>query len=137
MQYDRWKTRDSNFSVLTSCGALTSVTRGKNHDYNDALFFEFDSGRKFVLSHLQDCCESVSLEDVAGDLDDLVGFPLTVAEESVSSENGPKPDEDYVDEFYTWTFYLLAGPRGSVTLRWYGSSNGYYSESVQLLEILG
>jgi len=77
--------------------------------------------------HDQDCCESVSIEDVCGDLDDLVGEPLTEAEE-VSGYIGPETGA----ESYTWTFYRFGTRRGSVTVRWYGSSNGYYSEEVSV-----
>jgi len=77
--------------------------------------------------HSQDCCESVYIEDICGDLNDLVGSPLIEAEE-VSDYEG----EDTGEESYTWTFYKFATRKGFVTVRWYGSSNGYYSESVSV-----
>jgi hypothetical protein len=79
------------------------------------------------FQHHQDCCESVYIEDICGDLDDLVGAPLVEAEE-VSDYEG----EATGDESYTWTFYKFATRKGFVTVRWYGSSNGYYSESVSV-----
>jgi len=77
--------------------------------------------------HDQDCCESVEIEDVCGDLRDLVGEPLTEAEE-VHGYQGPETG----DESYTWTLYRFGTRRGAVTVRWYGSSNGYYSERVSV-----
>lgn len=57
-------------------------------------------------------------------------MPLAMAEE-VSSTSGPEGwQADEYEDSYTWTFYKLATVKGYVTIRWYGSSNGYYSESV-------
>lgn len=94
----------------------------------DTVEFHTAGGERFSLEHRQECCESVELVDVAGDLDDLVGSPLLMAEEASNSDDpplyGPSPDS------HTWTYYRFATARGYVTLRWFGSSNGYYSESV-------
>jgi len=94
---------------------------------DDLLRFVADDGDVFEMYHYQDCCESVSIEDICGELEWLVGSPILHAEES-SNESDPKPDE--YDESHTWTFYHLRTMKGTVTVRWYGTSNGYYSESV-------
>ena len=84
----------------------------------------------FRFLHWQDCCESVYIESIVGELSDLVDEPLLIAEE-VSGEI-PEPKEgEYIDSG-TWTFYKFATRKGYVDVRWLGESNGYYSESVNL-----
>ena len=97
---------------------------------DDEMVFKSDDDKKFLFYHGQDCCENVSIEDVAGDLSDLVGSPITMAEE-VSSDDEPDLEDE---ESYTWTFYKFATVKGSVTVRWLGTSNGYYSEGVSFSE---
>ena len=96
----------------------------------DEILFTTVEGRKFKQYHCQDCCEDVSVEDVCGDLKELLGLPLVVAEERSSGG-----DTNYGD--FEWTFYVLATLKGHVTIRWYSSSNGYYSTYVRLEEDLG
>ena len=96
------------------------------------------------------------MEDVCGNLDDLVGTPILRAEEATSNDDPPiffdertsddqmvkavvkrltGPSDDHRgDESHTWTFYRFATIKGTVVVRWYGSSNGYYSEIVSFLE---
>lgn len=101
---------------------------------NDELTFKTDTGRVFRMYHYQYCCESVTLEDVIGDFDDLLNTVLLVAE-SRSSDDMP-PKDFYADEFYQWTFYEFRTIKGSVTLRWFGTSNGYYSTEVDFEEVM-
>lgn len=95
-----------------------------------ALIFRTEAGKEFKFHHHQDCCESVVIDDIVGDLSDLVGVPLTMAEE-VDSD----PDVDPLSDEYgshTWTFYKFASAKGFVTVKFLGTSNGYYSERVNL-----
>jgi len=70
--------------------------------------------------------------DIVGDLEDLIGSPLLMAE-CVTNE-GENPAHVNKDSF-TWTFYKLATINGYVTLSWYGESNGYYNESVTFIKV--
>lgn len=99
---------------------------------NNSLVFYVEDDTKYMMHHHQDCCENVYIEDVNGDLEDLVGSPILQAEEVVSKDETPEGMEEPAtyDESYTWTFYKFATIKGYVTIRWFGTSNGYYSESV-------
>ena len=92
------------------------------------VIFECSDEKKYIMYHEQSCCESVYVEDICGDINDLMGSPILEAEK-ISDDQLPAPD-GYCPDSYTWTFYKLATIKGSVTIRWYGSSNGNYSESV-------
>ncbi len=120
-----------NFDELKG-HTLTAIDVNKA---NAEIKFATDTGKIYKMYHSQDCCESVDIEDIAGDLEDLIGAPLLQAEEASSSDTWPEGvKKEYEPESYTWTFYKLATIKGSVTIRWYGSSNGYYSEHVSFAE---
>lgn len=94
------------------------------------LRFTLDTGEQYRMYHEQDCCESVSIEDIIGELDDLIGAPLLMAEEVSSDDDPPDILKESHNDLYAWTFYKFATIKGYVTIRWYGESNGYYSVSV-------
>lgn len=113
---------------------ITKVTGGTG---DEEIVVETQEGRTFKFYHEQDCCESVWVEDVAGEWDDLIGHPLRVAEEVSDSDAGftaPPEDPDGYDS-NTWTFYRLGSERGFVVIRFHGTSNGYYSESAHFTEV--
>ncbi len=118
-----------NFSDLLG-KTLTSVT-GLERESGEAVFTDSD-GVSYTMYHSQDCCETVQIEDVAGDVGDLIGAPILLAEcvESTETPEGVT-EPDWFDSSGTWTFYKLSTIKGSVTIRWFGSSNGYYSETVE------
>lgn len=102
---------------------------------DDSIKFWCADGTQYQMYHYQDCCEGVSVEDIAGDFNDLIGSPILVAEESTSGENPEGVGDMGYQDSFTWTFYKLDTAKGGVTIRWYGTSNGYYSESVDFDEV--
>jgi hypothetical protein len=122
MSYMDW---ESSAKIEDMVGKVFTSIRNEDTE----LVFE-NATERFVFFHAQDCCEHVSIEDVCGDLEDLVGEPLLMAEE-VSCET-PVDFNEAEHESVTWTFYKFATRKGYVDVRWLGESNGYYSESVSL-----
>lgn len=96
-------------------------------DMNDGeLEFRLSTNNVLHIWHQHQCCECVYLADIAGvdSVNQLEGE--TVLDAYVSySDGGPVEDEDHNDS--QWTFLVLRTNNYTVTFRWYGSSNGYYS----------
>lgn len=135
------------FNVLTG-KTITEIAGGENG--SERIEFNTSDGCSYAMFHSQDCCEHVILEDIIGDIEDLLDSPILLAEEVFSDE----PDETmkaqrevekaeqekkygycYGPDSETWTFYKLSTIKGSVTFRWYGTSNGYYSERADFRDI--
>ena len=101
---------------------------------DDVITFTSECGQQFRMLHHYDCCETVYIEDVEGDINDLIGSPILVAETVQDAMQQsmnliiPLPEKNGQCE--QWTFYRLATAKGWVVIRWYGDSNGYYSTDV-------
>jgi hypothetical protein len=103
---------------------------------NDVVRFYCTDGSIYEMYHSQDCCENVMIEDVCGDVDDIIGSEIIVADDIIHKDENPEGVEvpEYQDSF-TWTFYKFATIKGYVDLRWYGEGNGYYSERVDFVQV--
>jgi hypothetical protein len=118
-------------AVFASLIGKTLVAVDGAEKESDEIRFTTSEGEVFRLYHWQSCCENVEVESVTGDVQDLIGTPILLAEEATSEEDPPDaPKPEYPSDSQTWTFYKLATAKGYVDIRWYGESNGYYSESV-------
>jgi hypothetical protein len=93
-------------------------------DENNEIRFTSTCGRKFCMFP-QQVCSYVSIEDVCGDPQWLVGSPILAAEESTNVDE---------DEDQQWTFYRITTFKGTVVMRWSGESNDYYSTAVDFYE---
>jgi glutathione peroxidase-family protein len=100
--------------------------------FDNQITFVCSDGTVYRLFYEQDSGAEVYVEDISGDLADLIGSPLTAAEE-VRCDNhvrSPRGRGRGQPDSTTWTFYKLDTIKGGVTIRWLGNSNGYYSEQV-------
>ena len=114
-----------NFSDLKGQKVL-SIDEDYHHGRDDGFCLITDKGQ-YVVIHSQECCEHVWIEDITGDLKDLIGEEILLAEE-VSSED--EKDEDLI-----WTFYKIQTMHGDVTIRWCANTNSYYGTEVEFHKI--
>lgn len=99
----------------------------KVYRIDDEIIFE-NNKEKYVLRHDQDCCEDVYIDDICGELSNLENVEITYVERTTNEGN---PKGEY-DSSCTWTFFKFATNKGWVDVRFYGTSNGYYSEDADL-----
>lgn len=100
---------------------------------NKILYFQFEDDSGYVFYHNQDSCENVYIEDICGNLGDLTNHPILSAE-LVGGESF-EPESEYGEEYIDWYFYKFSTIKGSVTIRWCGTSNGCYSTTVEFKKI--
>lgn len=122
----------STMEFVRNLNEMVGQTFTKVTADRDAIYFE-NKKVKYMFFHEQDCCETVEVEEIIGDLEDLQDWPLLVARED-SNVDFPAPSNN--EESFTWTFYNFATYKGWVTVRFLGVSNGYYSESVTCMKTI-
>ena len=124
----RWNNEVVNFSTLIG---KTLASININHEYDEIIFTTTD-GEEYMMNHSQACCEHVTIEDICGDIQDIVGEEILDA--YAATNNTDKPLDSWA-ESYTWTFYTIRTMHHTITIRWYGESNGCYSEEVDFWKV--
>ncbi len=113
----------AKFDVLV--GKTIKSVKGLQNGSAEVLFL-LDDGSTLLMRYEQECCADCSIDDFDGDVDDIIGTPIVVAEERTSNASTNETDSA------TWTFYLIRTIKGTVDIKWLGESNGYYSETTSL-----
>ena len=90
----------------------------------------------YAFYHEQDCCESVYLTQVDGISDKIIGSRIVIAEVVTKTGEDGVIDTDKYNSV-TWSFYKIGTNKGMIDFRFQGESNGYYSETVDLIKIEG
>ena len=96
--------------------------------YNDEYFQILTDEYVYIFYHEYDCCENVWLTQVDGISDKIIGSRIVIAE-VVTDE------KDTEHSHITWSFYKISTNKGMIDFRFQGESNGYYSETVDLIKI--
>lgn len=105
---------------------IVKITGGNVGD--EKILFECSDQTTFKMYHFQDCCENVQVDQIVGDINNILHSPVLSAEES-------NPDRPIIDDIYnesfTWTDFTITTEKGTVVFQWLGCSNGYYGETPQ------
>lgn len=124
----------SDINIITLIGeTLKHVNQALIDD--EVIDFETESGRHFRMYHDQDCCESVRIQNIKGNILDLIGSKILSVDESISSDWPSDVEPQEYNESCTWTTFTIVTGATTVVIRWCGTSNGYYSESVSFVEL--
>lgn len=105
-------------TILAVDGCTVGSDKVTIHTSKGILRLYFDN------DYYGSCFVDVRVEDITGDLHDLIDGVVSVAEER-SDQVG-----DRGDYRTKWTFYTIRTTRGDLDLRWLGKDNGYYGVSV-------
>lgn len=96
---------------------------------SEEVWFYCKDGFIVKMYHSQDCCESVMLESADSlDNDNDIYTDCEWCEMEFVHDEYKSGNSEWGT--YTWTYYKFRTNKGYDVLRWYGESNGYYSEEV-------
>lgn len=119
----REKRQSEQMKSLFEGKTITQVT-GACQGSTLVLFY-LDDGTRVRMTPEYEDYSIVSIEEVVGDIEDLIG---TVKQARMAC--GSLLDAKEGREL--WTFYRISTEKGLVTFRWCGASDGYYSVEVKV-----
>ena len=99
-------------SIRKLKGKMIADISKRENEYGEveALLFKLSDGSVYEMSHAeQDCCERVYVEDICGELSDLIESPILMAESASRTIK-----HKYKDEQSQWTFYKIGTIKGDV-----------------------
>jgi hypothetical protein len=96
------------------------------------VVLDLANGKRFGMSHRQDCCECVAVHSVVGEIQNIIDSPVLSA---LEIEGDPEGVEYTGWESHTFTSFRITTAKGTAEIRWLGESNGYYGESVNFAEV--
>lgn len=122
---------NSDFNIeLLKGKTITSIDIDRE---NDEVILTIENGNKYKLYHDQNCCESVVINKICGDISKVINSPLINVKYKVL-DNDPKWYKTDYDDSHTWTSFLFETENGGLEIIWLGESNGYYGEGVSVDE---
>ena len=96
---------------------------------------EGDEGN-VIFSYCPASLAEIWLGDICGDFEDILNSPILKFEKRSNFTSPPLLDGKYCDDddeyVQLWTFYEIATIKGSVTLRFIGQDEGYYSKMIDI-----
>ena len=119
---------EANEHFKSGIESVTGLNPGSS-----SIIFVCKDNTIIEMSHEQECCESVIVEGADSyDNKDDIYTDCEWCEMSKEVNHDAISDNLCFNAFdsFTWTFYKVKTNRGYDTIRWYGESNGYYSEEV-------
>ncbi len=124
-----WSPSDYRYRSNNRCDIDDLVGKViKGWTYSDMYFQILTDDCIYIFYHEYSCCESVWLTQVDGISDKIIGSRIVIAE-VVTDE------KDTEHGHITWSFYKIGTNKGMIDFRWQGESNGFYSETVDLIKI--
>ena len=115
---------------------ITDIEISGNKDW---IVFTISDKEKYRMVHKQECSEGVYIEDINGDLYDLLNSPVLKAEKrsnKIDPELGTQSrvHKNSLGDNVEWTYYEIATIKGYVNFRWHGATNSCYALDVDFIE---